>query len=320
VGPATERRTGKTGCEPPVASWSLAASVSNARRATPDSLSVAATDRFLPVDGHPVDVRRFDAEYLEATRRGMWTDSREALADLDLERRERVLDVGCGTGELTRVLGEESAATVVGADVDPALLSVARTVAPVVLADATELPFRADAFDLVVCQALLINLPDPVTAVREFARVSGDLVAAVEPDNNAVEVTSTVEREAGLSRRARECFLAGVETDVGLGADAAEVFEKAGLAVVSTSRYDHERTTGPPYSAEAVEAARRKLTGDALADDRETILAGETTEAEYERLRSDWRSMGRDVVEQMTEAEYERRERVPFFVTVGRVE
>jgi SAM-dependent methyltransferase len=273
----------------------------------------------LPVATHLGGVRRFDADYLEATRRGMWADSREALADLDLASRERILDVGCGTGELTRVLAEESGADVLGADVDPALLSAARAVAPVVRADATALPFRANAFDLVVCQALLINLPDPVAAVREFARVSGDLVAAVEPDNSAVEVASTVDREEGLSRQARERFLDGVETDVALGADTAGVFEKAGLEVVSTRRYDHERTTEPPYSEEAVEAARRKVTGGALEDDRETILAGETSEAEYDQLWSDWRSMGRHVVEQMTDEEYERRETVPFFVTVGRV-
>ena len=277
------------------------------------------TDRFLAVGGHPWSVRRFDAEYLEATRRGMWADSRTALTDLDLERRERVLDVGCGTGELTRVLREESDTEVVGADVDLALLSAARAVAPVVRADATDLPLRDGAFDLVVCQALLVNLPDPVAAVREFARVSSGLVAAVEPDNSAVEVDSTVDREASLARRARERFLDGVETDVALGADVADVFEDAELEVVSTRRYDHQRTTEPPYSEAAVEAARRKVTGDGLADDRETMLAGDTSEEAYEKLWSDWRSMGREVVDQMGEREYERRERVPFFVTVGRV-
>jgi SAM-dependent methyltransferase len=265
-------------------------------------------------------VREFTPEYLEHTRRGMW-ESTAALDPLELDSRARVLDVGCGTGELSRVLAAESPGDVIGVDADTALLGVAReaTGLPTVAGDATRLPFRADAADLVVCQALLINLPDPVAAVREFARVSGDLVAAVEPDNSAVEVASTVDREEGLSRQARERFLDGVETDVALGADTAGVFEKAGLEVVSTRRYDHERTTEPPYSEAAVEAARRKVTGGALDDDRETILAGETSEAEYEQLWSDWRSMGRDVVEQMTDEEYERRERVPFFVTVGRV-
>ncbi|MFC7170825.1 SAM-dependent methyltransferase, partial [Halobium salinum] len=54
-------------------------------------------------------MRRFSADYLERTREGMWADSREALADLDLANRERVVDVGSGTGELTRVLADEAA-------------------------------------------------------------------------------------------------------------------------------------------------------------------------------------------------------------------
>ncbi|PSQ21913.1 SAM-dependent methyltransferase [Halobacteriales archaeon QS_9_67_15] len=264
-------------------------------------------------------MRRFSADYLETTREGMWGDSREALADLDLDGRERVLDVGCGTGELTRVLAEESGARVVGADVDPSLLSVAGEFAPVARADASRLPFGDDAFDLVVCQALLINLPDPIDAVREFARASSALVAAVEPDNGAVSVDSTVDAEPPLARRARERFLDGVETDVTLGAGAHGVFEDAGLEVASTRQYDHERVVSPPYSEAAMEAARRKATGEGLADDRETILSGETSEEEYDDLRSEWRAMGRDVVSQMGAGSYVRKETVPFFVTVGRV-
>ena len=50
------------------------------------------------------------------------------------------------------------------------------------------------------------------------------------------------------------------------------------------------------------------------------MLSGATSAEEYDDLRSDWRSMGREVVEQMQTGEYERTETVPFFVTVGRVE
>jgi len=264
-------------------------------------------------------VREFSAEYLETTRQGMWADSRAALADLALDSRGRVLDVGCGTGELTRVLASETDGEVVGADADPSLLEVAGEHVPVVGADAMRLPFRTDAFDLVVCQALLINLPDPAAAVDEFVRVSSDLVAAVEPNNAAVTVDSTVDAEGPLARRARRRFLDGIDTDVTLGAEARELFSDAGIEVVSTTRYDHERVVTPPYSELDVEDARKKATGEGLASDRETMLAGETTTDEYERLREEWREMGRDVVDQMGDREYERREIVPFFVTVGRV-
>lgn len=262
-------------------------------------------------------MRSFDADYLETTRRGMWDGSREALANLDLPTRESVLDVGCGTGVLTRVLREECPGRVVGLDADVSLLSAVRP--PVVRGDATHLPFRDDSFDLVVCQALLVNLPDPVVAVEEFARVAANAVAVVEPDNSAVTVESTVDAESALARRAREHYLDGVETDVALGADAADLLDEADLDVASTRRYDHVRTTAPPYSEEGLTAARQKATGEGLVDDRAEILAGETTEAEFDALREQWREMGREVIDQMQAGEYERTETVPFYVTAGRV-
>lgn len=262
-------------------------------------------------------MREFTADYLETTRDGMWDDSRAALSALDLERHARVLDVGCGTGELTSVLRAETPGTVVGLDADRDLL--AHVPPPTVQGDALDLPFRDDAVDLVVCQALLINLPDPAAAVAEFARVSSGLVAAIEPDNAAVTVSSTVDREAPLARRARAMYLDGVETDVTLGGDAADLFAAAGLTDISTSRYDHERRIEPPYSDADVEAARRKATGGGLDADRATMLAGEATPEAVDDLRQDWRAMGRTVVEQMRTDDYRRREVVPFFVTVGRV-
>jgi SAM-dependent methyltransferase len=262
-------------------------------------------------------VRQFTAEYLERTRRGMWDDSRAALSTLSLADHERVLDVGSGTGELTRVLREEVPGEVIGLDADRGLLDHAGQ--PVIQGDATRLPFADDAFDLVVCQALLINLPDPAAAIEEFARVSSDLVAAVEPDNSAVSVDSTVDAEPPLARRARRFYLAGVDTDVTLGAGVGDLFREAGLATVTTHRYDHEKRIEPPYSTAAVEAARRKASGKRLAENRETMLASGVDAEAYDELRQAWRAMGRDVVEQMQRDAYRRVETVPFYVTVGEV-
>jgi SAM-dependent methyltransferase len=266
-------------------------------------------------------MRRFSADYLEDTRRGMWSpDDREALAPLRLAERSCVFDVGCGTGELAAVLAEETPgdARVVGLDRDPALLAeVPDPVAPV-RADALSLPVDDGAADLVVCQALLINLPDPLAAVREFRRASSDFVAAVEPDNAAVTVESTVDAEADLTARAREHFVAGVPTDVTLGA-APELFREAGLVDVETRRYDHVRVVDPPYDEAALAGAKRKATASRLGEQRETLRAGGMDDAAYDALRREWREMGRGVVEAMADGTYHREETVPFFVTVGRV-
>ncbi|MEF8812363.1 MAG: class I SAM-dependent methyltransferase [Halovenus sp.] len=246
----------------------------------------------------------------------MWADSRAALADLQLAGRDSVLDVGAGTGELTRVLREETPGTVVALDADPALL--ARVGGPAAVGDATRLPFGADSFDLVICQALLVNLPDPLAALEEFARVATDTVAAIEPDNSAVTVESTVEAEPPLLRRARRRYLGGIETDATLG-DTRHLFEQSRLSDITVSQYDHERAIEPPYSSRALEGARRKANGAGLEADRETILAGGTTPEEFDALRQEWREVGRSVITQMQTGTYRQREVVPFYVTVGEV-
>ncbi len=258
-------------------------------------------------------MRRFSADYLRETRRGMWADSREALADLELADCDRVLDVGCGEGALTRVLREECPGEVVGCDRDAVLLS--ETEGPSVQGDAYHLPFPEDGVDLVVCQALLINLSRAERALREFARVAGERVACIEPDNAAVSVRSTVDAESALATRARERYLDGVETDVALG-DAGGLLRAEGLSNVSTTRYDQTLVVEPPYSESEIRAVSRKASADGLRDRRGT-MAG--SEEELDALRSEWREMGREAARQLKAEEYRREETVPFYVTVGDV-
>lgn len=260
-------------------------------------------------------MRRFTAAYLADTRAGLWED-RTALTGLDLPNRERILEVGAGTGEFSRVLEEESNATLTTLDVDRGLLTNIDGTRRVV-GDATSLPFTRDSFDLVVCQALLVNLPDPIVAIEEFGRVSDDLVAAIEPDNAAVDVSSTVPGEAQLAARAREYYMDGLQTDAGIGSRVDGLFESAGVSVTSVSEHPYERRIDPPYSEKALTGAKRKVAGSRLRDHRSTMLRGSISQETFDDLLEDWQSMGRKIAKQIGDETYHRSATVPFYVTVG---
>jgi len=82
-----------------------------------------------------------------------------------------VLDLGCGTGSAGAAF-HASGATVVGADLSPACLDVARTrLDAVVRCNASHLPFRDDAFDAVIARGALHHLERPEEALAEAKRV-----------------------------------------------------------------------------------------------------------------------------------------------------
>ena len=104
-----------------------------------------------------------------------------------------VLDVACGTGALTRSLRGSTAGRVVGVDVNPAMVAVARRHGSAIEfeeGDALELPFDDRTFDLATCQFGLMFLADPSAGLREMARVGA---------RGAVAVWDSIERSDGYS-------------------------------------------------------------------------------------------------------------------------
>jgi ubiquinone/menaquinone biosynthesis C-methylase UbiE len=83
-----------------------------------------------------------------------------------------VLEVGAGTGRTLAL--HSSAARVVGMDPDRMVLRTARRRAPgvpMVQARAEALPFREDAFDVVVSSLVFCSVDDPERGLLEVARV-----------------------------------------------------------------------------------------------------------------------------------------------------
>jgi ubiquinone/menaquinone biosynthesis C-methylase UbiE len=95
---------------------------------------------------------------------------------------ERVLDVACGTGVVARLAFQEVGGTgaVVGVDVNPGMLAVARSATPPGVpiewheASADSMPLPDASFDVVLCQMGLQFMPDKHAALREMRRVLAD--------------------------------------------------------------------------------------------------------------------------------------------------
>jgi ubiquinone/menaquinone biosynthesis C-methylase UbiE len=96
-----------------------------------------------------------------------------------LQSGERLLDVACGTGVVARLAAERVGASgaVTGADLNPDMIKVARSLAPPKgaitwqQADAASMPFPDESFDVVLCQLGLQFVQDRDAALREMRRV-----------------------------------------------------------------------------------------------------------------------------------------------------
>jgi ubiquinone/menaquinone biosynthesis C-methylase UbiE len=92
------------------------------------------------------------------------------------EPRERVLDIGCGTGIVARLVRQRCGADarISGVDLNPEMIAVARRLEPSIdwhQANALELPFEDASFDVVLCQQALQFFPDRAAGVHEMRRV-----------------------------------------------------------------------------------------------------------------------------------------------------
>ena len=100
------------------------------------------------------------------------------LADVPFPTDAHVLEVGGGTGVMTRALAVwPDVSAVVGVDMLPSLLTKARDLAADLpnltfqQADARSLPFEDETFDVVVFHTTLTHVPDPERALAEAFRV-----------------------------------------------------------------------------------------------------------------------------------------------------
>jgi SAM-dependent methyltransferase len=187
-------------------------------------------------DQHPYD--RHVGRYGRGLARGL-------IEFAGIHSGQRVLDVGCGTGQLTAelaaLLGGERVAAV---DMSEPVLSVCSARVPsadVRLASAEALPFDEGDFDAALAQLVVNLVEDPPGSVREMARVvmHGGVVAACFWDDEEMPLLRSLwdsvraiapEALEGVNERARVGL-----ADVGV---LREWWEGAGLRDVVLDAFD----------------------------------------------------------------------------------
>jgi ubiquinone/menaquinone biosynthesis C-methylase UbiE len=176
---------------------------------------------------------------VEATRR--------LLMMCNVDKRKKILDVGCGAGYTACLIAEQYGARVIGIDISKVMIEKANQRAQQMglvdrvefrSADAYQLPFEDDAFDIVLIESVLTPLPgDKYQALQEMIRVlrPGGWIGANE---------STVDPESPpelLDAMAKHPATYGYFTAQGL----RELFEAAGLQQIQLKETSNVATPSP---------------------------------------------------------------------------
>ena len=225
-------------------------------------------------EGHAWDAAVYDRDFSFVAAYG-----ETVLGWLDPRPGERILDLGCGTGELTARL-VASGATVVGLDSDPAMADVFRRRlpdVPIVLLDAQE-PWPSDSpldqpFDAVFSNAALHWMPraDAVAdAMARALRPGGRLAAELGGIGNVATVQGALERaarEIGLTAPAWRRYYPSP-------AEYAQVLERAGFEVRQLELTDRPtRLSGADGLAQWYRLFGRGALSDLVEDEREALIA-----------------------------------------------
>jgi SAM-dependent methyltransferase len=197
---------------------------------------------------------------------------RAFLADVDFPPEARVLDVGCGTGVLTRVLASwPSVSEVVGVDPAASLLDIARDLArdlsnvTFVEADGRSLPYEEGDFDVVVFDSTLCHVPGPEAALLEAYRVlrRGGWMAALDGD---YATTTVALGEHDPLQACADATMANSVNDRWLVRRLPDMARKAGFEVHETRSHGFVETSQGGYMITVVDRGADILAGSGRID------------------------------------------------------
>jgi SAM-dependent methyltransferase len=173
---------------------------------------------------------------------------REAYLELvDPPRTAAILDLGCGTGVVTRAIAARDgfAGTVTGIDQSPKFIAAGERLAAndglgdrveFVVGDAHALDFPDASFDLVVAHTLVSHVRDPLTVLAEAARVSrpGGYVAVFDGDYASL---SFVGEDPQLNQTMERAVQSIIMSSPRVMRELPRLLQKAGLRLTATQAH-----------------------------------------------------------------------------------
>ena len=174
------------------------------------------------------------------------------LALVDLPGSAAVLDLGCGTGVVTRTIAKRDgfAGTVTGIDQSPRFIAAAERLADAdgvgdrvefVVDDAHSLDLPAASFDAVVAHTLVSHVRDPLAVLWQAARVvrPGGAVAIFDGDYASLTFGCT---DPTLGQAMESAVQSMIMSAPRVMRSLPRLLPKAGLRVVATQAHVYAET------------------------------------------------------------------------------
>lgn len=207
---------------------------------------------------------------------------RAYLAEVPFPPRAQVLEVGCGTGSITRTLASWlNVAHALGVDPSPVFLARARALSAGIgnvafeQADGRSLPLAAERFDAVVVNTTLSHVPNPERLLAEVFRVlrAGGSLAVFDGDY----ATATVALNAlDPLERCVEAFRASFVNDPWLMRRLPQLVREAGFERAAMRSYGYVESSNGGYMLTWIDRGADALAASgALGRDAADALKGE---------------------------------------------
>ncbi len=246
----------------------------------------------------PSKTTTWDTELYESRHAFVWQYGEGLIDLLAPQTGERILDLGCGTGQLTAKIAAVGA-TVLGLDASPDMVGQARRNYPRMqfqLHDATNMQFENE-FDAVFSNAALHWMLDASTVAKNIARAlkdGGRFVAELGGQGNIQQIVAALEvareRHTGAIPPRRTFFPSIAEYTaileaVGLETQLAQLYDRPTPLEGERGMENWIRQFKWYYFEDLPAAQRNPILADIIAALRPKLFRDGVWYADYRRLR-----------------------------------